>query len=94
MSSNLEGNAKDVKDVTVQRQCEWEYLDQIKEQGQASEIGPFQNIFMARSTKRNELMFFNSVRVPYSFCPLGRMDTLASQRNDPSCILPSQIPRY
>jgi len=32
MSSKLEGKSKDVKDVTIQRQCEWEYLDQIKEQ--------------------------------------------------------------
>ncbi|MCP4428547.1 MAG: hypothetical protein GY803_29020 [Chloroflexi bacterium] len=32
MSSKLEGNGKNVNDVTVQRQCEWEYLDQIEEQ--------------------------------------------------------------
>jgi len=32
MASKLEGNAKAVTDVTVQRQCEWEYLDQIAEQ--------------------------------------------------------------
>lgn len=32
MSSKLEGKAKAVKDVTVQRQCEWEYLDQIEDQ--------------------------------------------------------------
>ena len=31
MSSRLEGNDKAVGDVTVQRQCEWEYLDQIAE---------------------------------------------------------------
>jgi ferredoxin len=30
MSSKLEGKAKNVKNVTVQRQCEWEYLDQIE----------------------------------------------------------------
>lgn len=36
MASKLEGNAKSVTDVTVQRQCEWEYLDQIADQiGQA-----------------------------------------------------------
>ncbi len=36
MASKLEGNAKAVTDVTVQRQCEWEYLDQIADQiGQA-----------------------------------------------------------
>jgi len=29
MSTKLDGNGKNVTDVTVQRQCEWEYLDQI-----------------------------------------------------------------
>jgi ferredoxin len=38
MSSKLEGKAKEVRDVTVQRQCEWEYLDQIKDQIQEAEI--------------------------------------------------------
>ncbi|HSG15306.1 MAG TPA: methylenetetrahydrofolate reductase C-terminal domain-containing protein [Anaerolineae bacterium] len=32
MSSKLNGDSKDVADVTVQRQCEWEYLDQISEE--------------------------------------------------------------
>ncbi len=32
MASKLEGAPKEVTDVTVQRQCEWEYLDQIAEQ--------------------------------------------------------------
>jgi ferredoxin len=32
MSTKLDGNGVDVSDVTVQRQCEWEYLDQIAEQ--------------------------------------------------------------
>ena len=32
MSSKLEGKAKTVSNVTVQRQCEWEYLDQIEEE--------------------------------------------------------------
>ncbi len=32
MASKLDGNAKDVTDVTVQRQCEWEYLDQIADE--------------------------------------------------------------
>ena len=32
MSSKLAGEAKAVTDVTVQRQCEWEYLDEIAEQ--------------------------------------------------------------
>ena len=29
MASKLDGNSKEVTDVTVQRQCEWEYLDPI-----------------------------------------------------------------
>jgi ferredoxin len=32
MANKLEGNSKSISDVTVQRQCEWEYLDQISEQ--------------------------------------------------------------
>ncbi len=32
MATRLDGAAKQVSDVTVQRQCEWEYLDQIAEQ--------------------------------------------------------------
>ncbi len=36
MSSKLHGNAKAVTEVTVQRQCEWEYLDQIA--GQIGEV--------------------------------------------------------
>ncbi len=32
MASKLNGDPKDVTDVTVQRQCEWEYLDPIAEQ--------------------------------------------------------------
>jgi ferredoxin len=32
MASKLEGGPKNVSDVTVQRQCEWEYLDAIAEQ--------------------------------------------------------------
>ena len=32
MASKLDGSPKQVSDVTVQRQCEWEYLDQIAEQ--------------------------------------------------------------
>lgn len=38
MSSKLEGKAKDVRNVTVQRQCEWEYLDQIEEQINEADI--------------------------------------------------------
>ncbi|MGD2076915.1 MAG: methylenetetrahydrofolate reductase C-terminal domain-containing protein [Chloroflexota bacterium] len=32
MSSKLNGQEMNVSDVTVQRQCEWEYLDQIADQ--------------------------------------------------------------
>ena len=32
MATKLDGNGKSVTDVTVQRQCEWEYLDTISEQ--------------------------------------------------------------
>lgn len=38
MASKLDGNQKDVQDVTVQRQCEWEYLDQIAEQVEAADL--------------------------------------------------------
>jgi ferredoxin len=38
MSSKLEGNSKQVTDVTVQRQCEWEYLDQIADQVAEADI--------------------------------------------------------
>ena len=38
MSTKLDGNPKAVSDVTVQRQCEWEYLDQIKEQVEEADI--------------------------------------------------------
>ena len=31
MATKLDGNAKQVADVTVQRQCEWEYIDPLKE---------------------------------------------------------------
>jgi ferredoxin len=32
MASKLDGGPKEVTDVTVQRQCEWEYLDEIAQQ--------------------------------------------------------------
>lgn len=32
MTSKIDGNERDVTDVTVQRQCEWEYLDTIADQ--------------------------------------------------------------
>lgn len=32
MASKLDGGAKTVTDVTVQRQCEWEYLDEVAEE--------------------------------------------------------------
>lgn len=38
MSSKLEGKAKDVRNITVQRQCEWEYLDTIEEEIKDTDI--------------------------------------------------------
>lgn len=38
MASKLEGEPKDVTDVTVQRQCEWEYLDTIAEQVSEADV--------------------------------------------------------
>jgi ferredoxin len=32
MATKLEGKSKAITDITVQRQCEWEYLDQVAEQ--------------------------------------------------------------
>jgi ferredoxin len=38
MSTKLDGNNKQISDVTVQRQCEWEYLDQIAEQVREADV--------------------------------------------------------
>ena len=38
MASKLEGHPKAVQDVTVQRQCEWEYLDQIEDQVKEADL--------------------------------------------------------
>jgi ferredoxin len=38
MASRLDGHEKTVSDVTVQRQCEWEYLDEIAEQVGAVDV--------------------------------------------------------
>jgi len=38
MASKLEHRPKAVTDVTVQRQCEWEYLDQIEEQVKEADV--------------------------------------------------------
>ncbi len=38
MTSKLDGNSQQVSDVTVQRQCEWEYLDQISEQVKDADV--------------------------------------------------------
>lgn len=38
MASKLNGDPKTVSDVTVQRQCEWEYLDQIEEQIKEADV--------------------------------------------------------
>ncbi len=38
MTSKLAGNPKEVSDVTVQRQCEWEYLDEIADQVKEADL--------------------------------------------------------
>ena len=38
MSSRLDGQGKAVSDVTVQRQCEWEYLDEIADQVREADV--------------------------------------------------------
>jgi len=38
MASKLEVTPKQVSDVTVQRQCEWEYLDPIAEQVREADV--------------------------------------------------------
>ncbi len=38
MSSKLDGHPKAVTDITVQRQCEWEYLDEIEQQVRAADV--------------------------------------------------------
>jgi ferredoxin len=38
MASKLDGAPKEVTDVTVQRQCEWEYLDTIQEQVSSADV--------------------------------------------------------
>lgn len=38
MASKLDGQAKAVENVTVQRQCEWEYLDQIADEVKDADI--------------------------------------------------------
>ena len=42
--------------------------------------------------KRKEFRFLISQRVPSLRRPRLRTETLASQRNEPSCMLPSQMP--
>jgi ferredoxin len=38
MSFKLDGDIKDITDVTVQRQCEWEYLDEFAEQVREADL--------------------------------------------------------
>jgi ferredoxin len=38
MSTKLDGKEKVVSDVTVQRQCEWEYLDEVREQVEGADV--------------------------------------------------------
>ena len=45
-------------------------------------------------TNRNEFMFLSSVLVPSSVAPFGRMETLASQRSEPSSMFTSLTPSW
>lgn len=38
MASKLDGNDKDIHDMTIQRQCEWEYLDQVADQVKQADV--------------------------------------------------------
>lgn len=38
MASKLDNNPKNVTHVTVQRQCEWEYLDEVADQVKAADV--------------------------------------------------------
>ena len=38
MATRIEGDGRQVSDITVQRQCEWEYLDQIAEQVKEADV--------------------------------------------------------
>jgi ferredoxin len=38
MSTKLDGKEKEITDVTVQRQCEWEYLDEVREQVEQADL--------------------------------------------------------
>lgn len=38
MASKIDGNPKDVTQLTVQRQCEWEYIDAIGDQVREAEV--------------------------------------------------------
>jgi ferredoxin len=38
MATKLDGHPKTITDVTVQRQCEWEYLDQITDQVKEADV--------------------------------------------------------
>ena len=49
---------------------------------------------IARKTARKLFMFLTSTFVPKALVPTGRRLTFASQRNDPSSMLPVETPRY
>ena len=49
MSSKLDGHAQDVSDVTVQRQCEWEYIDPLRAQLDPFMISPLHTPIPLRS---------------------------------------------
>jgi ferredoxin len=38
MSTKLDGKEKEISDVTVQRQCEWEYLDEVREEVEQADV--------------------------------------------------------
>jgi ferredoxin len=37
MSTKLEGDAKEITETTIQRQCEWEYLDQVRSEVESAD---------------------------------------------------------
>ena len=38
MAAQLDGHPKAVSEVTIQRQCEWEYLDAIRDQVKTADV--------------------------------------------------------
>ena len=81
--------------INEERAMHW-----LKEGAQPSETtayllnktGILEKFLAERPAKRKEFKFLISRRVPSVSEPAGRTETLASQRNEPSCIFPSQMP--